>query len=171
MVSAIALSGGVAHAEDTVAEALAASKPILESSLRSENVSQFGIANKATALTWRNRIGFQSGDFHNFKLLVEFENVSALDSHYNSTLNGNITYPTVLDPTVTELNRAQLVWTPDGATTVTAGRQRIILDDARFIGNVGWRQDEQTMDGLRLDTTRGRVKLTAAYIPRINRVV
>ncbi len=172
MVSAIALGGAVAHAEDTVADALAASKPILESSLRSENVSQFGIANKATALTWRNRIGFQSGDFHNFKLLVEFENVSALDSHYNSTLNGNTTYPTVLDPTGTELNRAQLVWTPSGATTVTAGRQRIILDDARFIGNVGWRQDEQTMDGLRIDTTlASRVKLTAAYITRINRVV
>ncbi|HTN40944.1 MAG TPA: hypothetical protein VLZ84_07320, partial [Asticcacaulis sp.] len=130
-----------------------------------------GFAHSANALTWRNRLGFQSADFHDVKLLVEFENVQALQSDYNSTLNGKTTYPTVLDPKVTELNRAQLVWTASATTTVTAGRQRIILDDGRFVGNVGWRQDEQTMDGVRLDTGFGRLKVTAAYLSKINRVV
>ncbi len=167
----LGLAAHTAHAEDTIADALSASKPILESSLRAEHVDQLGFAEKASALTWRNRIGFQSGDFHNIKALVEFENVQALSGDYNSTLNGKTTYPTVLDPKVTELNRAQLSWTPTETTTVTVGRQRIILDDARFVGNVGWRQDEQTVDGLRLDTTLWRVKLTGAYLSRINRVV
>jgi hypothetical protein len=166
----MALAAG-AHAEDTIADALAASKPILDSSLRWEQVDQVGIANTAEALTWRNRFGLQTGDFHNFKALVEIDNVNVLSDKYNSTLNGNTAYPTVLDPKVTEINRAQLTWTPSETTTVTLGRQRMILDDARFIGNVGWRQDEQTYDAVRLDTTLWRVKLTGAYIGRVNRVV
>ena len=28
------------------------------------------------------------------------------------------------------------------------GRQNIVLDNARFIGNVGWRLNEQTFDAL-----------------------
>ena len=171
LATAFTLGAGVVHAEDTIADALSASKPILESSLRAEGVDQFGIANKADALTWRNRIGIQSGDFHGFKALVEFENTSVISGNYNSTLNGKTAYPTVLDPAITELNRAQITWTPSESTTLTAGRQRIILDDARFVGNAGWRQDEQTLDGLRLDTTLWRVKVTAAYISRVNRVV
>jgi hypothetical protein len=35
---------------------------------------------------------------------------------------------------------------------IQAGRQRIVLDDARFIGNVGWRQFEQTYDAASLRT-------------------
>ena len=35
-------------------------------------------------------------------------------------------------------------------TLVTFGRQRINLDDQRFVGAVGWRQNEQTFDAVRL---------------------
>src|SRR5437870_2156956 len=94
-----------AFAEDTVSDAFAASKPIFESSLRSEHVDQFGIANEADALTWRNRFGFTTGEFKNFKLLVEVDNTNALVSDYNSTLNGKTTFPNVVDPAVTEINR------------------------------------------------------------------
>jgi hypothetical protein len=36
-----------------------------------------------------------------------------------------------------------------------AGRQRIKLDDDRWVGNVGWRQNEQTYDAARLQTNLG----------------
>jgi hypothetical protein len=165
------LAAAEVRAEDTIAEALAASKPIVESSLRLEGVDQQGIAAKAEALTWRNRLGLQSGEFHGVKALIEIDSVIAPVEKYNSTINGKTLYPNVVDPAVTEINRAQLTWTPTAETTLTVGRQRMILDDARFIGNVGWRQDEQTFDAIRLDTTLFRVKLTAAYLSRINRVV
>ncbi len=165
------LAAAEVRAEDTIAEALAASKPIVESSLRFEGVDQQGIAAKAEAVTWRNRLGLQSGDFHGVKALVEIDSVLAPTEKYNSTINGKTTFPNVVDPVVTEINRAQLTWTPTAETTLTVGRQRMILDDARFIGNVGWRQDEQTFDAVRVDTTLFRVKLTAAYLGRINRVV
>ena len=51
------------------------------------------------------------------------------------------------------------------------GRQRVMIDDQRFVGNVGWRQDEQTLDALRLDGAWGRFKLTYAYVTHVNRVL
>jgi hypothetical protein len=35
------------------------------------------------------------------------------------------------------------------ALDLTLGRQRINLDDQRFVGSVGWRQNEQTFDAVR----------------------
>ncbi|ESQ78345.1 alginate export family protein [Asticcacaulis sp. YBE204] len=166
----MALNVAPALAEDTFSEALAAGKPILESRLRYEGVDQAGLK-EGHALTLRSRIGFQSSDFKNLKFLVEFEDTRALDDDYNSTTNGKTQYPAVNDPTVTELNRLQVVWTPSSFTTVTAGRQRIILDDARFIGNVGWRQDEQTFDALKIDTTLGKFAVSYAYLFQVNRVL
>ncbi len=158
-----------AHAAHATAAPLF--KPLLESSLRLEDVDQQGIAREAEALTWRNRLGVQTRDFHHFSALIEIGNTAPLVEHYNSTVNGKTQYPGVNDPDVTELNRVQVTWAPDKTTAVTLGRQRIILDDARFIGNAGWRQDEQTFDALRLDAGTGKSKVTAAYVSRVNRVI
>ena len=59
-------------------------------------------------------------------------------------------YPVVADPESYEINRLQLTNTSIIDTTITLGRQRIVLDDHRFVGNVGWRQNEQTFDALRV---------------------
>lgn len=171
MAGGLAITALTANAQDTLHETLAASKPIWESSLRSEEVQQKGITEQADALTWRNRIGLQTGSFHKLTGLIEFSVTTPLVDDYNSTLNGKTAYPVVLDPRVTEVNRAQLTWTPDAGTSMTLGRQRIILDDARFVGNAGWRQDEQTFDGVRLDKQMGRFKMMAGYIDRVNRVI
>ena len=80
-------------------------------------------------------------------------------------------YPLINDPKVTELNRLQLAWTPNAMVQVTLGRQRILLDDQRFVGNVGWRQDEQTFDAVRTDLAWNRFKLTYVYVNRVNRVL
>lgn len=159
-----------AHAQSAFSAALAGSKPIIESSLRYETVDQAGFSKTAEAATWRNRIGWQTGAFHNWSALVEIESTAVLTEDYNSSLNGKTIYPTVLDPGVVELNRAQLTWAPSKITALTIGRQRIVLDDARFVGTAGWRQDEQTFDGVRLDTGTARFRVTAAYIDRVNRV-
>jgi hypothetical protein len=144
--------------------------PILDSNLRYAHVEQAGFAHDADALTWRNRFGVQSRQGP-LSGLIEFENVTALVQDYNSGLNGKTAYPQESDPQVTELNRAQVTWTPDAHSALTVGRQRIILDDARFVGNVGWRQDEQTFDAVRYDLKSGGFALTAAYLTKINRVL
>ena len=81
------------------------------------------------------------------------------------------TYPVVADPEAYYVNRLALMNTSIPGTTLTLGRQRITLDDQRFVGNVGWRQNEQTFDALRIvnKSVKGLV-LDAAYFDRVNRV-
>src|SRR6202008_2628169 len=73
-------------------------------------------------------------------------------------------FPLVDDPPTTELERLQLTWKPVDAFSVTGGRQRILIDDQRFIGDVGWRQDDQTFDAVRTDISLGQVRLFYAYV-------
>src|SRR5690606_30341465 len=71
-------------------------------------------------------------------------------------------HPTVADPENLELNRFQVSWMREG-TGVTLGRQRIVLDNARFVGNVGWRQNEQTFDAVRGQARLGPITVDATY--------
>ncbi len=168
--SAICLAAILAGA--TVASEAAAqdSKLILESRLRYEAVDQTGLPNAASALTLRTRLGFETAPWDGVQLLIEGENVVALGEEYNSTTNGKITYPIVPDPETTELNRLQIAWKGDKAAAVI-GRQRIILDSARFVGNVGFRQNEQTFDAARLDLKpRPDLAVTYVYVDRVQRI-
>jgi hypothetical protein len=64
-----------------------------------------------------------------------------------------------------------LAWTGFENTTVTLGRQRLNLDDQRFIGAVGFRQNEQTFDAVRLTyASPDRLALTYIYGIQVNRV-
>ncbi|MBU4434187.1 MAG: alginate export family protein [Alphaproteobacteria bacterium] len=169
----------------TVSDQIAAGKLILEVRARYESVDQTRTAtlkDKGSAFTIRTRLGWETADFLGLRGLVEFEDVrQAGPEHYAVNVPGAATaplngadkarYPVVNDPEVTELNRLQLSWTPSAAVQVTAGRQRILLDDQRFVGNVGWRQDEQTFDAIRADIALGRVKATYAYVTHINRIL
>lgn len=154
----------------TFVEAIRAGAPIFEFRPRYESVEQTGIA-EAEAFTARTRLGWQTARWNDIVALIEFEDVRQLgDSHYNDGVLTPEPYATIADPDVTELNRLQVVWTPTSQLTATIGRQRIALDDQRFIGTVAWRQDEQTFDALRVDADFGRFDVTYAYLNHINRV-
>jgi hypothetical protein len=172
-------------APTTISDAVAAGHLLLEIRARYEYVDQAKTATltaNAKAATVRTRLGWETGEWNHLKGLVEFEDVRQIGpEHYAVNVPGATTpplngadkakYPLVNDPDVTELNRLQLTWTPSALLQVTAGRQRILIDDQRFIGNVGWRQDEQTFDGVRADMAYGRFKLTYAYISHVNRIL
>lgn len=169
-------SGSVALAEETAPKsdleaAIAAIKPIFNARVRYETVDQDGIAETADALTYRFRAGFETGVVADTKFLIEFDHVEDLIDDFNSTINGKTQFPVVADPNVTELNRLQLTNTSLPDTTVTLGRQRLILDDSRFVGNVGWRQNEQTFDGVRIQNSSiGKLAVDVSYINQINRI-
>jgi hypothetical protein len=138
-------------------------KPIVEARLRYEGVDQDGIARNADALTARLRGGIEatSGPF---SALVEAEGTLAIAGHYNSTTNGKTRLPTVADPDNIELNRIQLQYRGAPKTVVTLGRQRINLDDQRFVGSVPWRQNEQTFDAVRVESSAiGPVAVDISY--------
>jgi hypothetical protein len=169
------LSGAGAMAQSaspTISDAIAAGKLILEVRPRYEQVDQANFTNEANALTVRTHLGWETASWEHIKGLIEFEDVRHIGAiRYNTTINGKTTYPTVADPDVTELNRLQLTWTPDPAFAAVVGRQRIAVDDQRFVGNANWRQDEQTFDAAKFDGGLGKLKVTYAYLGKINRTV
>src|SRR3546814_5565634 len=68
-----------------------------------------------------------------------------------------------------ELNRIQLQYMGIAGTVLTVGRQRINLDDQRFVGSVGWRDNEQTFDVVRIENSSIRnlkIDLTYAWSDR-----
>jgi hypothetical protein len=170
-VLALPVSAETPSKSNELEQAIEAIKPIFNVRLRYEGVDQDGFAETADALTYRFRAGFETDAVADTKLLIEFDHIEDLIDDFNSTTNGKAQFPVVADPNATELNRLQLTNTSLPDTKVTLGRQRIILDDSRFVGNVGWRQNEQTFDGLRVENTSfGDLSVDVSYINQINRI-
>jgi hypothetical protein len=160
-----------ADAFDPVVGAIGETKPIADLRLRYESVDQEPFTRDASAVTLRARLGFETGKAWSTALLVEGDLIWPLQTDYNSSINGKTLYPIVADPEAYEINRLQLTNTSIIDTTITLGRQRIVLDDHRFVGNVGWRQNEQTYDGLRVVNKHiPNVTIDVSYVNQINRI-
>ncbi len=136
---------------------------IANARLRYETVDQDNALENADAVTLRGRVGVEFAA-KGFKLLAEGEGTVALADDYNDTIpkNGVEPFSVVADPDSIELNRLQLSYSDDGFTG-TFGRQRIILGNARFVGNVGWRQNEQTFDAVRVQLGTGPFTADASW--------
>ena len=148
-------------------------KPIFDTRLRIEQVDQEPIVNDAHATTFRARLGFETGKAWNTSLLIEGEAVMPIQDDYrpDPTVATMTAYPVVADPETYEINRLQLTNTSLPGTTLTLGRQRIALDDQRFVGPVGWRQNEQTFDAFRMvNRSVTNLVLDATYFNRVNRI-
>jgi hypothetical protein len=171
LAAAGAGAAGQASAAETLREALAESKPLIDWRVRYEGVDQADIADTADALTSRLRLGVRTGRLGGTSLLAEGVWIADLIDDYNSTTNGNTDYPVVADPAdFARINRFAVTNQSLENVTLTFGRQRIIHGNARFVGNVGWRQHEQTFDAARAELRFGESSLDMAYANQINRV-
>jgi hypothetical protein len=171
IVSIVAISAGSATAQDNVSSVFADTKYTLNWRIRYESVAQAGFTEEASALTNRVRAGFESGSLGKTRLLAEMVGTAELSSEFNSTTNGHTSYPIVADPGgFAEINRFALINESLAKTRLTFGRQRLILDDARFVGNVGWRQNEQTYDGLVSQTSGEKFSANLAWFNQVNRI-
>ncbi|MGE3141723.1 MAG: alginate export family protein [Hyphomonadaceae bacterium] len=166
-----------APVSDSLSDAIGAGRLLLEARARYEFVDQANRVHDAGAATLRTRLGWETNSWRDLKALIEFENVSQIGGYdyydgvhpHGGAPAPNGGYPQVSDPESTELNRLQVVWSPSPAFQATLGRQRIVLDDQRFVGNTGWRQDEVTFDAARLDWRSGKFRATYAYLAEVNR--
>jgi hypothetical protein len=143
---------------------------IVDARLRYESVEQHGLRD-ADALTLRARVGYETPSWRGWRALAEVEGVAQLSDNLNDTVNGNTAFAVVPDPETFEVNRVQLAWNGVEGRRATIGRQRIVLNNARFVGNVGFRQNEQTFDAVRLEARpHEAVALTYVYIDQVRRV-
>ena len=140
--------------------------------IRAEGVNQPSFSEDAIATTLRSRLTWSSAEYsRSWQVLAEVDNVSAIGAEqFNSTANGQTQYPVVADPKGTEINRAQLTYRSKHTST-TIGRQRINHENQRFLGGVGWRQNEQTFDAFssRLEISE-KFSADYSYIWNVNRI-
>ncbi len=165
---------------DTLLEALLSGKIHVDNTLRLE-LADTTNRRASTALTNRIRLGYETKSFAGFSGFVEMENVATptSDEYFvPPTSDGPPDRTVIADPPGTELNQAYGRFSTDsiGSSTVSldlkAGRQRIKLDNDRFIGNVGWRQFEQTYDAVSVRSDLGIDGFSAfyAYLWRVQRI-
>ena len=171
-VMLIAGVSSAAGAAETLGAALSGGKASLDIRYRYETVSQDNALKDTTASTVRSRLGYGTDAYHGLMGYLEFENITAVGAEdYNSTTNGKTAYSVVADPEGSEVNQAYLAWSGLPATTVTFGRQLITLDNQRFIGAVGWRQNEQTFDALSaVNKSLPDTVVTYAHLSNANRI-
>ncbi len=172
----LAALGVTASAEEAPAaptsftEMFTMGKASLDFRYRFEYVDQEGFDKNAAASTLRSRLTYSSAAYNGFSMLMEFDDVTSIgDDNYNSTANGNTKYPVVADPEGTDFNQAWAKYAY-GKTSGTYGRQRILHGSQRFVGGVGWRQNEQTYDGFRLYYGGESVTFDYAYVYNVNRI-
>jgi len=147
-------------------------KPYANIRYRLELVDQDGIARNATASTLRVRAGLKTGEWNGLSAVVEGEAIVAIGKErFNDTVNGRTQFPVVADPEDILLNQAYVRWNPDSRIEATAGRQAVNLDNQRWIGSVGWRQNDQTLDAIRL-SARPVADVSVDYFHawRVNRI-
>jgi len=157
---------------DTFGDALTDGKISLLLRYRYEHVDQEGIEKQANASTLKTALGYRTGDFHGFSGYLQFENTTVIGNElFNSTTNGKIDYPVVPDPEHSEVNQVYISFNKLKGTEFRFGRQVIILNNARFVGNVGWRQNETTHDALTVTSkcVKGW-KLFYGYTMNVNRL-
>lgn len=135
-------------AGDTLTEAMVDGEMTFDFRYRFENVDDDISAKKeANASTLKSRLTYTSGKWRDFQAQIEVDNVSVIgNDNFNSTKNGKAEYSIVKDPQGTEINQAWIAYTGLKDSTIKHGRTRVLLDNQRFIGGVGWRQNEQTYD-------------------------
>ena len=163
---------------ENISDALFGGKFSLNNRLRWEHVAQTR-RDETSAITNRTRFGYGTKELNGLSFYAELENNTPFDRSDHGVPqaaqgDSGRGKAVIADPEEVELNQAYIkyVYQGDIKLDVIAGRQRIILDDARFVGNVGWRQMEQTFDAVRVNTDLGieNFNLTYVYIWKVNTI-
>ncbi|ABZ77852.1 conserved hypothetical protein [Shewanella halifaxensis HAW-EB4] len=127
--------------------------------LRYEDVDVANV-DQQNQTTLRTRLNYQTGDLYNLYAVAEIDDVR---SSKNEPLIGDYKY--------TQINQSYIGYKGPAETLALLGRQRILLDNQRFVGGVGFRQNEQTYDAVSVKNTAIE-GLTAyyAYVANVNRI-
>ncbi|OIR02016.1 hypothetical protein GALL_158740 [mine drainage metagenome] len=171
-----ALADDGASLADELGQAVTQGTPSIQVRPRYEVVQQQNKA-EAQAATVQTLVGYSTKPLDGFGATVQFIDVSVLNStgNYNvpawyaqsshTALAGNHPrYANIADPAGDNVNQAFLSY--EGYNTrLAAGRQIIQLDDERFVGNVGFRQNMQTFDAVSVvNKSLPDIKVFGAYL-------
>lgn len=158
----------------SLTEAITGGKVAGNFRLRYEGVEQDNVVQDADALTLRSMLNYTTGTFEGFSATLEMENVRTVlgvtDYTVGPTGFNPGLYSVIADPETTEVNQGYLQYSNSGFTA-KLGRQVINLDNQRFVGAVGWRQDWQVYDALSAKyTVNDKLNLSYYYLDTRERI-
>jgi len=184
LVAGILLASGLAVGAEgssdqkTIAAAIKGGSATLDLRLRFEEVDVDNLSqDEARALTLRTRLNYSTARYQGLGATLEMDNITEIDGDNYATspaLKNSGNFPgkaIIADPEGTEVNQAYISY-KYGETEGKYGRQRINLDNQRFIGGVGFRQNEQTYDALSIahNCTDLNTSVYYAHINNVNRI-
>jgi len=149
----------------------------------------------AELLSLRTVLGYSTARFHGFYGRLELEANTRIGSDKALNVDDDLTFPPgpggsrvaegyslIPDNEFEEINEAYIGWrnpssgctnTPGGCngnTTVKLGRQTVIYDNHRWVGNIVWRQNHQSYDAFRIDNTSIKdLSISYTYLDQVNR--
>jgi len=182
VLAATALAGTPVLAQEgenqTLAGAISSGKATIGFRYRYEYVNDDNPSladDTAHASTMRLRLNYKTGSYNNWSAFGEFDYVGEILARDFNSLSGSSParddYPVVADGKGPDLNQLYLDYDPSDITKLRFGRQRILLDNQRFVGGVGWRQNEQTYDGVSFNTKfAGNTQFKYAYVTTVRRI-
>ena len=147
--------------------------PVIDIRVRYEFADVDGL-DPSHALTARERLALRTMDWHGLSAFVEGEFSQAIIGDYNGGAAAAEPFDPrnslVADPETNELNQGYVQYNGHD-NLLRLGRQRLIYDNAAFIGNVGWRQNEQTYDAVSLANQCVKdLTIHYAYLSQVNRI-
>jgi len=156
----------------TLEDAIKGGKVDVTFRYRFENVDDDARAEEGRASTLKSRLTYTTQTYKDFQVQLEVDNVSRIGSdNYDDLHNSNTDRGVVADTDGTAFNQAWVAYTGIADTTFKVGRQRINLDNQRFVGGVGWRQNEQTYDGVTIvNTSLADTTAVYAYVQNVERI-
>ncbi len=178
----------------TLLDSIKQGKPMTSFRLRYENLDQEGYQSTAAnakklktgeAMTLRSLIGWQTAPFHNFSFAAQITDMHEFndnfnDRRYNTPEHNNGTasasadkaqYPNIVDPGYTDINQLYVDWTGIKNTKLRLGRQQLNLDNVRFIGDIGFRQNMQVFDGVSvLNKSIPDTEIFAAHFDKVRQI-
>ncbi|MEX2488084.1 MAG: alginate export family protein [Pseudomonadales bacterium] len=173
LLGLISVAGLTSHAQsaDTIENAFREGEAHLNFRYRYENVDQDGFSDDARASTLRTRLNYRTEVWRGLRFFVELDDLTYVgDDDFNNTRNGKVSRPVVADPDGTDVNQLYVDYNLED-TVLRLGRQRINLDNQRFVGGVGWRQNEQTYDAFTVSNNSiANTTVVYSYIDNVSRI-
>ncbi len=155
---------------DNLTEALTSGTPTLELRLGYElsDLSDNG-KDAANAINLRTRVGYRTGEFMFNTAYVQLHNLANLLEEFAPE---DDKYDVIADPHGSRVHQVYLDFKGIPETNLRLGRQEIVLDDSRLIGNIDWRQNGQSFDAVSLTNKSVKdLKLYGAYVNQVNTIL
>ncbi|WP_200763975.1 hypothetical protein [Nitrosophilus alvini] len=170
MAAAVLAAGVTAGNAAGLEEILSDAKYSVQIRPRYEYVDQDNTLKNAKAFTTRTAVGVKAKLFGVDGLAGQVQMINVANFGITTYNPEDSRYSTIADGPQTRVTQANVSYSANDAT-VTVGRKMLVLDNARFIGNVGWRQMPQTYD-LAAVTYNGieNLSLFGAYVNRVHRI-